>query len=119
MPLEEFCDDTRACFTHATTVRTDEGLLRNFRQKRADTLECASDTALHECSGFGNIQAQDPVDLFLPFRDCVLREQFSRFKSNLEVVDAEVAGVRMWDVDGDQRDTSTGNNMRDGRSNMF
>jgi hypothetical protein len=68
----------------------------------ADSVECAGDAALHKAAGLGKSNAHNPVDLALPLALGMLGQDGCRLVAHFEVVDAEVSGVGMGHVDGDQ-----------------
>ena len=68
---------------------------------------------MYEAACFREADAEDPVGPALPLIARVLSKQNTRFVADLEVVDAEVGGVGMRYVDGDERDLGFLEDVRD------
>jgi hypothetical protein len=68
----------------------------------ANAVKGAGDAALDEAAGFGESYPQNQVGFALPLAQGVLSEQRAGFESTLEVVHAEVGGVGVGYVDGDE-----------------
>ena len=75
--------------------------------------ECAGNPALHKAAGFRESDAENPIRLALPLVDGVLGEQDAGFIADFKVVHAEVGGIGVGHIDGDERDLSLFEDMRD------
>ena len=83
----------------------DEAVGGKILEALANALECAGDAALDKAAGLGESDAEDPVHFALPFAQGVLGKQGAGLKAHLEVIHAEVGGVGVRHVDGDQRES--------------
>ena len=79
----------------------------------AHAFKGAGDAALHEQAGFGEVEPDDPIDLAVPVCDSVLGQLLAGFEADAVVVDAEVGGVRVRDIDGDERNAGAGDLVSD------
>lgn len=108
MAVEEFGDDFAAAISHAPAVDADEGFDGEVRQLVANALEGSGDAALHQRAGFFNIKPENPINFLLPAFDGLRGKQLAGFDAHAVVIDAEVGGMRVGNVEGDERDAGIG-----------
>jgi len=86
----------------AVAFKLDEVAGGDFGEAVANAFECAGDAGLDKTAGLGESDADDPVGLAFPGAEGMLGEECAGFKADLEVIDAEVGGVGVGHVNGDE-----------------
>ena len=111
--IEEVGDELAGLVAEAAAVHADEDFYGEVGAGIANAFEGAGDAALDEGAGFGEIEAESPVDFAGPVGEGVGGEGFAGFDADAVVVDAEVGGVGVGDVDGDEGDVGGGDAVAD------
>lgn len=86
---------------------------------RANAFEGAGDAALHEWTGLFDVQTERPVHLATPVSDGVVGEQEAGIIADAVVVDSEVDGVGMRNVNSDEWDAGGGDAVGDNWSDLL
>ena len=101
-PLEKLLHGDAARLAHAAAFNLDKAVVRQIGQPLANAVESAGDAALNEAAGLFEADADDPIDFSLPLAEGMLGKQCAHFVAGLKVIDAEVGGVGVRHVNGDE-----------------
>lgn len=84
-----------------------------------DGFKGPGDTALHEAAGLIESHTEDPIHVIFPIAVRILGQQRARLDSALEVIDSEVGGIRVRNIDSDHGDFGDLEDVGNARTNRF
>jgi hypothetical protein len=108
-----------AGLAHATAFQLNKAVVGDVGDALVNAVKGSANAALDEAARFAKAHTEDPIDFSLPFAESELGEERPSLETALEVVDAEVGGVGVGNVDGDERDVSLLEDVRDARGDCF
>ena len=115
MTLEKLLHGVAAWLAHTATLNLNESIMRQIGQPLANAVERAGDPALNEAAGLFETDADDAIDISLPLAEGMLGKHCAYFVSSLKVINAEVGGVGVRNINGDEGNVSLAEDVGDAR----